>query len=301
MKKSSDNKLAKILLITLLSCSALFVWNTMLIQNKSTNLTVNAEGNELPFVPISYDDVSKPPVSEESDLQKHTVNITGEHCTVIIKDESGVVIDNGSEVPEGTTITYEAVADQGYYIGTGGTKYKTETITVNGDIDKTLSMGIIYYRVSAITYDSDKYCVSSPTVSGSGIVPYGGEVTFTASAPKTDYEFIGWYYSNGKLVSAEYVVKMKITSTTSLYARYRKTSGVVTFMSNDQQQGNDFIYTDTLITEADFPTNISALNGYRFKEWDMTVEQINAELTAGKNVTVNAVFEPITNNLTETI
>ncbi len=33
----------------------------------------------------------------------------------------------------------------------------------------------------------------------------------------------------------------------------------------------------------------------------MTVEQINAELTAGRNVSVNAVFEPITNNLTETI
>ena len=72
-------------------------------------------------------------------------------------------------------------------------------------------------------------------------------------------------------------------------------------MANGQQQGNEFVYTDTLITEADFPINVSALNGYRFKGWDMTVEQINSELTAGRNVTVNAVFEPITNDFTETI
>ena len=87
-------------------------------------------------------------------VNTYSVSITGEHCTIILKDSSGRVIANGSEVPYGTTVTYEAVAEQGYYIGTGGTKYMTETMTVDGNIHKTLAIGIVYYHVSAITLDA---------------------------------------------------------------------------------------------------------------------------------------------------
>jgi len=92
---------------------------------------------------------------------------------------------------------------------------------------------------------------------------------------------------------------MKITGTTSLNARYRRTSGVVTFMANGQQQGNEF--NGTSITESDFPTGITAKFGYEFTGWDKTVAEINTALNNGENVTVNAVFAPIQNSFTVTI
>lgn len=237
-----------------------------------------------------------------------TVNITGKHCTIIIKDSSGNMVTNGTEHAVGTVLTYEAVADQGYYFGTdknNGNKaivYKTGEITVSDEVNITETAYAKNYRVSAISNDSSAYTYS-PSVSvpgsNSDYTAYGGEAIFTAYDANEGYEFIGWYNANNKLVSEEYIITLKITSNTSLYARYRKTSGIVTFMANSQQQGD--VFTGEIITANDFPTSISAKYGYEFTGWDKTPEEINAYLAEGRSVTVNAVFAPIQNNFTVTI
>lgn len=242
------------------------------------------------------------------EINKYSISINTTHCKVILREKSstnsGRIIASGEQVEYGTILFYEAIANDGYYFGTdqnNGNKaivYKTGEIIVTDETSIAETAYAKHYHVGAFTSNNEA-ATASATASGTGTASYGETVTFTAYPANTGYEFIGWYYANNKLVSTDLVVKMKITSTTSLYARYRKTSGIVTFMSNGQQQGNEF--TGETITAENFPTTPSALYGYQFTGWDKTVDEINAELRAGRNVTVNAIFEPIPNSFTVTI
>lgn len=88
-----------------------------------------------------------------------------------------------------------------------------------------------------------------------------------------------------------------MTSGMSIRAQYRRTSGVVIFMANDQIQ-NEFSDAGY----ADYYSSFvpSAKYGYEFTGWDKTLDEINTARASG-NVIVTANFAPKKETFTVTI
>ena len=77
MKKTPANKLTRIFLVMLLSCSAIFVHNSFTAPEISPSLTVNAGDNELPFVPVNNEVKNRSSVSAVKVQAGSRVVLTG--------------------------------------------------------------------------------------------------------------------------------------------------------------------------------------------------------------------------------
>ena len=132
-------------------------------------------------------------------------------------------------------------------------------------------------------------------------IPYNTTVSLLIDVDGAEpgYEFVGWYTSNGKLISTDDWIDVFVTSDMSIEARFLPVSGVVTFMANDQ-----IVKTITdmeTITESDFPADPIPFFGEEFVGWDKTAEEVNAALANGENVTVTAKFKLAEVDVTVTI
>lgn len=226
----------------------------------------------------------------------YTVTIEqGEHTTLVVEDDAGNVITSGESVMSGTQLYVSYSVDAGYVLEAA----PRTSYVVRGDLTiSTVASGAVY---SLILYHENG---EAPVVTIDGAddpehIPYGKNVTITAGAPLEGYSFTGWYETNGKLVTTSETYSFIMMNNVAREARYQRPSGTVTFVSNGQ-----IIRTITdaeEITAEDFPAPGGAWAGFEFQTWDKTVEEINAGLSAGNNVTVNAQFVPIQKDIHVTV
>ena len=213
-------------------------------------------------------------------------------------DEEGGTPLEGSEalVAHGTVVSVDASAKTGYELVT----IPDAEYTVNDDIVISALSRLLTYSLT-LTHENGP----QPTIGRPGeaeinpeYVYYGSVVTVTAADPEEGYEFIGWYFPNGKLVTTDKEYTFTMTSDVALEAKYQAVSGVVTFVANNNIQKT---ITAASVTEADFPADPYALDGYEFDGWDKTVGEINSALSHGDNVTVSAKYKEKEVNITLTI
>ena len=215
-----------------------------------------------------------------------------EGCDVTVKC-NGVVIKHRALVLPGAKLTVEAKAKPGYVlIETPRPRY-----TVWGNlVIRARSKAVEQGYVVTLNHENG----AEPTWSGVQSLTnahYGDYLTITAGAADEGYEFIGWYQSNGKLLTKSETYNVYVYSDVTYEARYQLAANkVVAFISND-------LVLKTMekvdaITADDFPANPTPNSGYRFVGWSMTAEEVNAALAseamaAGGTVTVSAKFEKI--------
>lgn len=206
-------------------------------------------------------------------------------------ENGGRQIYSGAEVPYGTELYVIREVNTGFTLENGKT-YKTVTLTVKDDIEISLNAVKKTYKLN-VTAENGSYTASADVTA----VPYGTQVTLTASEAKDGYEFIGWYQTNGEQLSTNAEYTVTVTSDTAVEARYQKTSGVVNFVAN-----NAIVKTAVVeagkFTDSDFPTTPTPYYGFEFSKWSMTAVEINTALQNGDNVTVEAVFAPVKNEFT---
>ena len=202
-------------------------------------------------------------------------------------------VNSGDKVKYGTVLDVTATAKIGYRL----TETPEDPITVTAN---TVIKVRSEKRTYSLTVSHENG--AEPTISCNNCqldaIPYGTAVELTAGEANEGYEFIGFYRTNGVLLSANASFTFAMTANTTIEARYQMASGhIVTFMSNGQVYKSDAYET---FTENDMPVAPSAVYGYEFKEWSMNAEQINDALQNG-NVTVEAVFIPVQETFTVTI
>ncbi|SDM01157.1 polymorphic outer membrane protein repeat-containing protein, partial [Sarcina sp. DSM 11001] len=238
------------------------------------------------------DDLTLSAVWEE----QYTITINAdEGCTVTVMvsetDEDGTPIESGDTVPYGTVLQVSAVAKTGCRL----TETPEPAYTVTGDLTISAKSEALKFTLTAAATEGG----TEPAVSVENPVPYGTEVTVTASEPADTYEFIGWYQKgNNKRLTAEKAYTVTVTTDLALEARYQRAAGVVTFIKDSIVQKT---VTAVSITQDDFPADPVPMYGYKFDGWDKTVEEINETLSSGGNITVNAKFIQLPASITVTI
>jgi hypothetical protein len=219
-----------------------------------------------------------------------------EGCTITVianydDENGGTIVNSGDTVKGGTVLTVITEARPGYEIVTK----PDDSYTVEGNLDLSAESRRMTYPLSLV------YGHSAPpdaSVSDLTAVPYGESVTVTAGAPDPGYEFTGWYQPNGKRETEDVSYTFQMYGAVKLEARYRQITGIVTFMSNSNVKKT---MTAASITEADYPADVTPYYGYVFDGWDKTVEDVNAVLMTGNNITVNAKFKEAPVNYTVTV
>lgn len=202
-------------------------------------------------------------------------------------ENGGRQIYSGTEVPYGTELYVIREVNTGFTLE-NGKSYETVTLTVEDDIEISLNAVKKTYKLD-VTAENGSYTTNAADLSA---IPYGTKVTLKAGKAENGYEFIGWYQTNGKQLTANISYTATITSDYAIEARYQVTGGVVSFMAN-----NAVVKTVTVeagsFTDSDFPSDPSAYQGYEFSKWSKTSDEINASLENGGNVNVEAVYIPV--------
>ena len=228
----------------------------------------------------------------------YTVNINADAgCIVTVtadysEEDGGTPVASGDIVDAGTVLTVTARARAGYRL----TATPEASYTVNDDLTITAASEALTYTLT-LTHENG----AAPTFTGTDnltAVPYGAKVTVNAGVANEGYEFIGWYQTNGKRLTSNKSYAVSMYSDATYEARYQAISGVVTFMANGNVQKT--VTTSSIVAD-DFPADPTPYYGFVFAGWDKTVEDINAALSEGSNVTVTAQFETIKQSITVTI
>ena len=217
----------------------------------------------------------------------YTVTIEAdEGCTVTVlavdseSEYGGTPIASGDTVPAGTVLAVSAGAKPGCRL----TVIPEAAYTVTEDLTITAASEALTYTVTATATEGG----AQPTVSAENPIPHGTEVTVTATAAESGYEFTGWYQQgSSKQLTAEQTYTFIAAADLALEARYQRAAGIVTFIKDNIVQKT---ITASGITQEDFPADPLPLYGFQFDGWDKTVEEINAALVNGENVTVSAKF-----------
>lgn len=232
-------------------------------------------------------------VESLAEAAKYAVTITrDEHCSLTVMDSNGNIVVSGDTVAAGTILKVSVKVDDGYTL--------TTTPESSYTVDKeTTIKAVTEAKKYAVTVDNTYYQNSeaeAPTASEDDLtaVPYGTSLTLTAADANTGYEFLGWYQTNGKQLTAEKEYTVTITSTLTVQPRYQKNSGTVIFVANGAVVGT--IADATGDTEIVFPSGVSAYIGFEFTGWNKTADQIHSALKNGENVVVTALFEQIKRN-----
>ena len=232
------------------------------------------------------------------EIPKFTVTINADDgCNVMVMvsetdvEYGGTPVESGDTVPYGTVLQVNAAAKTGYQL----TATPETTYTVTGDLTIAAAS---QKRTYTLTLNHENGTEPTASVDDLIAVPHGTKVTVTAGAANDGYEFIGWYQTNGKLLTSNTSYAVTVYTSLTIEARYQATAGVVTFMANGNVQKT---VTTSSITADDFPAQPSALAGFEFDSWDKTVEEINTTLAKGGNVTVTAKFKAAAVNVTISI
>lgn len=216
-----------------------------------------------------------------TEAAKYAVTIIGDaHCALTITDSNGNTIKSGDEVAAGTILKVSVKVDDGYTLTT--TPESSYTVS-----DVTTITAVTEAKTYAVTVDNTYYKsgeAEAPTVKVADLsaVPYGTSLKLTAADANTGYEFLGWYQTNGKQLTAEKVYTVTITSALTVQPRYQKNSGTVTFVANGSVVGTISNATNSTVIE--FPSNVDAYVGFKFAGWDKTEEQIHSALASAKAV-----------------
>lgn len=210
-------------------------------------------------------------------------------------ENGGRQIYSGAEVPYGTKLTVIREVNTGFILANGKT-YETETLTVGDDIEISLNAVKKTYQL-AVTAENGSYTTNAADVTA---VPYGTKITLTAGEAKNGYEFIGWYQTNGKQISANKEYTVTITSDYAIEARYQAISDVVNFVANHAVVKTVTVEAGSF-TDSKFPAAPTPYYGYEFSKWNMTSAEINTALENGDNINVEAVFAPIKQNFAVTV
>ncbi|MBR4132063.1 MAG: hypothetical protein IKT99_03715 [Oscillospiraceae bacterium] len=247
------------------------------------------------------------PASEATDAATDNISLPQVLCTVTIEADEGCTVTvtavesqeeyavtpiaSGDTVPAGTVLAVSAEAKPGYRL----TVTPEAAYTVTGDLTITAATEALTYTVTATATEGG----AQPTVSVEGPVRYGTEVTVTASAPESGYEFTGWYQQgSSERRTSETAYTFTVIADLALEARYQRKSGVVTFVNGDIVQKT---ISASGITQADFPADPVPMYGHQFDGWDKTLAEINAALANGENVTVNAKFRELQTGIVVTV
>jgi len=196
----------------------------------------------------------------------------------------GTVIGEGS-YPGGSTQTVIATANAGYTF---------TNWTENGNIVSTsasYSFTVAADRVLVANFTIQQYVVSTSSspltgggTTGGGIVPYGTQVTLTASA-YAGYTFENWT-ENGSVVSTNASYTFTVTSNHSLVANFTGLSYTVTTSSSPMNSGTTtgagiYIYNTQVSVTANPAT------GYSFINWTENGNPVSTSMTYTFAITAN--------------
>ena len=224
-------------------------------------------------------------------LIAYTDETEGEGGAIYTSDDAD---SDAISVSIGTRLRVTAKVKPGYILKTE----IEESYTVTDDITISVQTEKAQYTVTASATEGK---ASEPEKSKDNPVPYGTEITLTAGDAAGGYEFIGWYQRNGKQISAEKAYTFPVYSNVEYVATYQKKNvGTVTFVINDRKAKT---LTQNSISQADYPASseITPCDGFVFDGWDKTVEEVNAVLAEGNNITVTAGFKAKEQNITVTV
>ncbi|MBQ7999895.1 MAG: InlB B-repeat-containing protein, partial [Ruminococcus sp.] len=265
------------------------------VWNQTDNLTIPADSNHF--------------TQDSSDFTTgtwHATEVSGNTYYVVFVDSNGKLI-SAQTVKEGEAATAPDAPQKSGYTFTG---WDTEFSAVMSDLTVTA----IYEKNAVITPSAPTIGTLKVEVAGgtgftismnggaarpqgtsynNSKAPIGADVTVTANTIE-ELEFMGWYDPiNGQVLSADYSYSFTTSGNDFVKAMYKvDVEGVssVVFL-NDKASGGlgqvlDMQYYaagDDIVVPAD-PAQV----GYDFAGWNMTVEEIQAEIAAGNNVTVIA-------------
>lgn len=221
----------------------------------------------------------------------------------------GTEVHDGDYVYIGTYLSIRCTPKPGCYM----VDQPVEVGVAEKETTITAKAAYRSYELTIKRRDGDERAAPEPTANVGDLdhVLYGSSVTLTAGEPYEGCEFIGWYQPNGKLLTSDKQYTFMMYGNTTCEAWYQASSGTVTFVSNDKivksvtvskPRSTKLRASSGGIIDGDiFPDDPTPFYGFEFAGWDKTVDEINAELESGQNVTVTAQFTEIQQPMTLTV
>ncbi|MBQ7999994.1 MAG: InlB B-repeat-containing protein [Ruminococcus sp.] len=252
--------------------------------------------------------------TEYSDVQSDlTITATyvsiANKYTVTFADFDGTVLRTQSVEYGASAVAPTAPVRDGY-VFTGWDKsfnYITGDTTVTAQYrtrGESVTTTIGSLKIDIISGTGFKISINDSAVRPQGVsyinsqVTYNSSVTITANSV-ADKEFIGWVNSaNGSILTTEYTYTFTTTGKDYLKALYvTDYSGIntVIFKNDKAASGNgqildmQYYAAGDEISYPDAPAQV----GFEFAGWSMTDEEIQAELTAGNDVTILAIWNRV--------
>ncbi len=226
--------------------------------------------------------------------------------TVTFVDYDGTVLRTQS-VEYGSPAVAPVPAERDGYIFTGWDKsYNiiTKDITVTAQYrvkSQSVASTVGFLKIDIISGTGFKISFNGSVARPQGVnyinsqVTYNSTVTIVANEV-SDKEFIGWVdASNGKILSTEYTYSFATTGKDYLKALYvtdYADINTVIFKNDKAADGNGQILDMQYYTAGEdisYPNTPSQV-GFDFAGWNMTDEEIKAEIAAGNDVTVLATW-----------
>ena len=192
--------------------------------------------------------------------------------TFVSPSGSGFV-SGGGTYESGATATLTATPYNNYTFKqwSDGNTSNPRTITVNGDASYTAVFEIITNKYT-LTLVADPS--NGGTVSGGGTYDYETHVKITAT-PNSDYDFVGWYYSDGSLYSENTSTYVQMKSDIYLVAKFERVSSgnsttIVTEVNNSSM--GRATGDGTYIGGQSYTITATAYSGYIIEGVEMFVD-----------------------------
>ena len=208
-----------------------------------------------------------------------------------------VVLVDGQEIAEGTTVYLAALPADGYDFDgwyEGDAKVGSELIyTFTITKDRTLVAKFTQKQQFTLTYSAENSAwgsVSGDVPSGTRVIS-GTGVTLTAT-PASGYDFDGWY-EGGVKIGNEPRCTVTVNADRTLVAKFTPQSTVVThtvtFIANGQTHATQQVTSGQCATAPTAPQ----VSGQRFVGWYNGNTAYNFSAPVTGNLTLTAKFEPI--------
>ena len=180
-----------------------------------------------------------------------------------------------------------------------GEKYNASGTTPWADVDSDNSLGTI--TASGNKFDSWTTCAGSSscsitketaTYSANADFGYTSTVTLTAGATKAGKAFVGWYRSNGTLISTNTETTITVTGNETVYAHYKNevTHDVtVSYMCSSSSIKSGATESAVGVTTTRSVT-APDIDHYEFVEWTHG-DGVTVSSTTAKTITINSVAD----------
>ncbi|MBQ1977541.1 MAG: InlB B-repeat-containing protein, partial [Ruminococcus sp.] len=238
---------------------------------------------------------------------KDEVSVKPMEFTVVFADKDGNTIDTQVVAYGNAAIAPEAPAVEGYTFTGWDTEFDFITMDVIVKATyKKIPAPIVPATTGKLVIETSGGKGFTISVNGGNArpqgaaytntqMPIGAKVTLVAPAVN-GATFLGWVNEAGGIESTTETYTFNTTGNDYIKAVYQTVVAgvnVVTFKNDKAKSGNGQIVDMQYYAAGDeilFPVTPSQ-PGYDFKGWSMTAEQIQAELAAGRDVTVVAIWE----------